>query len=199
MNKRERMTLTVDAAGEDRKSPIFIGGTGRSGTSLLRTILNAHPRIAIGTELKVTPIIAQFWHQLSQYQGHLGEHFLIEQSEINAAFGDLVTSLLDNFHENSGKPRIGEKTPNNVFSFPSCIKCFPKVRSSTSYVTGAMWCGRCFVTIGNPERMESPWQSRTILGRRPRTGERPSRPDGVPLRDQPCHADATWRSGTRIS
>jgi len=34
-------------------SPIFIGGAGRSGTSPLRTILNAHPRIAIGAELKV--------------------------------------------------------------------------------------------------------------------------------------------------
>ena len=104
---------------------VFIGGAGRSGTSLLRTILNAHPRIAIGTELKVTPIIAQFWHQLSQYRGHLGKHFFIEQSEINAAFGDLVTSLLDNFHENSGKPRIGEKTPNNVFVFAHLHQLFP--------------------------------------------------------------------------
>lgn len=35
------------------KKPILIGGCGSSGTTLLRKILNAHPRIACGTEMSV--------------------------------------------------------------------------------------------------------------------------------------------------
>lgn len=36
-----------------KKGPIFIGGCGSSGTTLLRKILNAHPNIAIGPEMSV--------------------------------------------------------------------------------------------------------------------------------------------------
>lgn len=39
--------------GEMAKGPIFIGGCGSSGTTLLRKILNAHPNIAIGPEMSV--------------------------------------------------------------------------------------------------------------------------------------------------
>jgi hypothetical protein len=35
------------------ENPIFIGGCGSSGTTLLRKILNAHPNIAIGPEMSV--------------------------------------------------------------------------------------------------------------------------------------------------
>ena len=35
------------------KKPIFLGGCGSSGTTLLRKMLNAHPRIACGPEMSV--------------------------------------------------------------------------------------------------------------------------------------------------
>jgi len=108
-----------------KEPPIFVGGAGRSGTGLLRAIINAHPRIAIGSELKVTPLITKLWQQLSGFKPHLEEHFFLQQEDINAAIGDLVHSLLQNYQERTGKPRVGEKTPNNVYVFTRLHRIFP--------------------------------------------------------------------------
>jgi len=51
-------------------SPIFIGGTGRWGTTLLRVMLNSHPNIACGPELK--EIVKQ-----------VAGHFLIQWGHTN--------------------------------------------------------------------------------------------------------------------
>lgn len=105
--------------------PIFIGGAGRSGTTLVRSILNAHPRIAIGAELKVTPAIAQCWQTVRQHEAYLGEEFDLAPADVDAAFGQLVATLLETHRRRSGKPRVGEKTPNNVFAFPALHRMFP--------------------------------------------------------------------------
>ncbi len=161
------------------KAPIFIGGAGRSGTSLLRTILNAHSRIAIGAEFKVTPMIAQFWRQLSQHREHLQEYFFVEQDDINAAVGDLIQSLLHKFHEHSGKPRLGEKTPNNVMVFPQLHGIFPKspllhiIRDGRDVVRSLLqqnWQSRTngdpVAIIQDPEAATAYWKKAVTAGQR---------------------------------
>lgn len=107
------------------KPPLFIGGAGRSGTSLLRTILNAHSNIAVGNELKVTPILAQTYHRVIQLRAHLEDEFYLTTPEIDGLFGNLIRAFLEKFHEQSGKPRVGEKTPNNVFILHILHRLFP--------------------------------------------------------------------------
>ena len=58
----------------DSNSPIFIGGAGRSGTTLLRVMLDSHPRIYCGPELKVTPLIGQMWHTFHSAQPALKDY-----------------------------------------------------------------------------------------------------------------------------
>lgn len=55
---------SVYAAGTDR--PIFIGACPRSGTTLLRTMLNSHPEIAIPRETRFLPSI---WEDRTRWRG----------------------------------------------------------------------------------------------------------------------------------
>lgn len=109
------------------EAPIFIGGAGRSGTTLLRVILDSHPSIACGTEFKLLPELAKFWSTGIQLQGTLQQYQLTPDlwSKAHAGF---ISELLGHFQKASGKRRIAEKSPHNVFYFYQLFKIFPDAR-----------------------------------------------------------------------
>ena len=97
--------------------PIFIGGAGRSGTTLLRVMLDSHPRISCGPELKVGGQILKLWQQLrGPWFGNLMERG-VGPEDVDALFRDLFAGLLRPYQATSGKLRLAEKTPNNIFWF----------------------------------------------------------------------------------
>lgn len=131
------------------KSPIFIVGCPRSGTTLLQQMLDAHPAVAIAPE---THFMQYFW-QRQEYYGNLlkddNYHHLIEDliahpefSEMGlnvcefskAAWGGersyqaLFRLLLEQFASIRGVEIIGEKTPNHVLYIPTLKKFFPSAR-----------------------------------------------------------------------
>jgi hypothetical protein len=107
-------------------SPIFVGGAGRSGTTLIRVILDSHPNIACGPELKVTPILAGLWHSFQTAHLPPLREYLLTPADINQIFGQMITSLLEKYRRQTGKPRIAEKSPNNVFFFQHLHHIFPE-------------------------------------------------------------------------
>jgi len=121
----------VLAPYESRQRPIVIGGCGRSGTSLLRVMLDNHPNIACGPESSlfvpmlpsptnailvdgVKDIVPGWVHDLRWLYG-----FTDQQAEwcwfgscCQAHFADRWLAV--HTRTNQGKSRIAEKTPKNV-------------------------------------------------------------------------------------
>jgi hypothetical protein len=122
--------------------PFFIVGASRSGTTLMRLVLNSHPDLAVPGETHY------FLHVYERYAGtgewtKAVEEFLtlcedrlrppVDLSEVRANllsmtepdFRALLTLPLDLWAAHEGKPRWGEKTPEHLFCCDQIVKFFP--------------------------------------------------------------------------
>jgi hypothetical protein len=106
--------------------PIFIGGAPRSGTTLLRAIIDAHPSIACGPELRAIPSLCALRASIEATAGEgLRRDYSVGPGELDRAFAAAIASFLEPRRRASGKARIAEKTPANVLHFPALRRLFP--------------------------------------------------------------------------
>ena len=108
--------------------PIFVGGAGRSGTTLMRVMLDAHPRICCGPELKVLPSIAEWYQTLTRNFAGVMQSYHNQPADLQRYFRTFIESLVDNFRRASGKPRWAEKTPHNILFLIPLGEIFPDAR-----------------------------------------------------------------------
>jgi hypothetical protein len=107
-------------------SPVFIIGTMRSGSTLLRLMLDSHPNLSIGPESGFCRAVesieripdwglgADWWARYDLTLEELDEHI--------RTFYDGIFSA----HAASrGKKRWGEKTPFHVWHVPTLLRVFP--------------------------------------------------------------------------
>ena len=100
------------------KPPIFVGGAGRSGTTLLRLFLDSHPNITCGPEMKFVPMLCRAFTELDRIHGErLANNFNLARSDNAKIFGQHIVATMEPYRVASGKPRIAEKTPQNIFQF----------------------------------------------------------------------------------
>ena len=106
----------------------FIGGMGRSGTTLLRTILDSHPRIASGPEFDVLPKVADlhFRFMKTSRAGRMNDY--LDTEGINALFRHFVEEALSGYARKKGKDILVEKTPSNVVCFDTLSELMPDAR-----------------------------------------------------------------------
>lgn len=120
----DKLGLSIEDDGEP--DFVFIGGAGRSGTTLFRSMLNAHPRIHCGPEAKLVPAICQL--RDSWLKG-LGAD-LTEAGVDTPLLDRAVRSFLETFLEGLAPEgqRVAEKTPHNLVHTAYLGRLFPQAR-----------------------------------------------------------------------
>lgn len=108
-----------------KKSPIFVLGCDRSGTSLLRRILDSHSNIACPSETKFIYQLVKVYETYKSLTGlkYMGfaEHDVLEQMRV------FICHFLDGYAKARDKQRWAEKTTHNV----NCVETIDKVFSAT--------------------------------------------------------------------
>lgn len=128
--------------------PVFVGGCPRSGTTLLRSMLNAHPVLALPRE---THFVLESYRRRATF-GDLRDddsrrqlarwivtrkrtqfdrlelprdRALTALSNAPPTVGSVVGTALKLFAERFGKPRWGDKRPRYVQAMPALLDMFP--------------------------------------------------------------------------
>lgn len=128
------------------RSPVFVVGSGRSGTTLLRLMLDSHPMLAIPGE---STFIRYLWMNRDYYwrRGQFQPRLLLkailadpnfQRWEIPAervwarvqlletpSFSDIIAAPFEAYADSHGKSRWGDKTPNYVLSIREIAQLFP--------------------------------------------------------------------------
>lgn len=104
MQKRQRNTW-----------PIIVGGYFRSGTSLVRRILNAHPRIHCGPEVK---FFRDFFgdyqsDDLAHARFFASARSILPETELLKIYGEAFLSVHESACISAGKNRWADKNPEN--------------------------------------------------------------------------------------
>lgn len=141
-----------DQTVDDRSragAPVFVVGFQRSGTSLLRAMLDEHPQLALSTDSQFIP---RFWDNRARYEsdGRVDARRLVAKvlmsprvrewklpEEIVSArldkledptFTDALRVVFEAYADAKGKPMWGDKTPGYVVRIPLLASLFPDVR-----------------------------------------------------------------------
>ena len=131
------------------EKPFFIVSPSRSGSTMLRLMLNMHSRLAVPHEMKYfglavpeqhlrtwrTPsisrdrfesLISAWIHSRSHSFADIGIQNVLDTAIDRArTFRDPYESAMNMWAEHQGKQRWGEKTPNNIFYVDILADMFP--------------------------------------------------------------------------
>lgn len=170
-------------------SPFFIVGAQRSGTTMLRLMLNQHSTLCVPFE---TVVIPQFYYRVSEY-GDLGEPHnmakllddiastswvrkgglipdsarVLRKNPVN--YPQLLDAIFTTYAEKKGKGRWGDKTPTYVEHidvldrlFPTCqvIHIVRDGRDVALSLSGISWGSQ------NLLKNAAEWRWKTVLGRK---------------------------------
>jgi hypothetical protein len=126
---RTRYLASRSRAEEISGAPIFVVGCQRSGTSLLRRILDSHPRIACPPESKFIIALENIvdYPQAMEGLAYMG----FDRPAVMGRLRAFVEGFFEDYAALRGKSRWADKTPNYVNCLPFIDELFGR---SAQYV-----------------------------------------------------------------
>ncbi len=106
------------------KNPIFIVGCPRSGTTLIRVILDSHPNICCGPETHLIKKLKLLDDKIHSSWSWL-ESYNVKEQMLNQKIRDILSIFHNNYAKMKNKKRWAEKTPDNIFYLNFIEKLFP--------------------------------------------------------------------------
>jgi len=112
-----------DLSARSQLPIILIGGCGRSGTTLLREMLNRHPKLFCGPETSMFGL--PFWPNNISKMWNLNEQIIISEAQKAENLIDFADKFYTEQTLKAGKKRPADKTPNNVRVVGKLLTWFP--------------------------------------------------------------------------
>ncbi|WP_308405302.1 sulfotransferase [Streptomyces sp. B93] len=113
---------TVPLAPRLVESPVFVLSSVRSGSTLLRVLLNSHSRIRAPHEMHLRTVHVQFSRD---FTADAMKELRLDRQELEHVLWDRI---LDLELTHSGKDVIVDKTPANTLIFKRLRRCWPNAR-----------------------------------------------------------------------
>jgi hypothetical protein len=128
-----------------RPPAAFVVGAARSGTTLVRLMLDAHPQLAIPAETHFVPRLAVLWERSADPAGEFVAQVVRQERWVDlalpadrlaqaiaearpAVLGDALRILYGLYAEVRDKSRWGDKTPAYVLHMPLIAAHIPEAR-----------------------------------------------------------------------
>ena len=112
-----------------KESPlIFIGGYARSGTTLMRAILDVHPEVSCGPETKIIPTVTKFIRDFENDGRNIIDlsEAKLNLSTIDSALALFIYHIMDNHIKSAKHPCA--KDPDILYYMEYMHRLFPKAK-----------------------------------------------------------------------
>lgn len=105
---------------------IFVGGSARSGTTLIQKMLCAHSEVCGGPEFDHAVPAMQLFARMTSAVQLDRQKFFYSEEEVTQCFREFYASLFDGLAaRNPGVRYISEKTPANIAAAANLLRLFP--------------------------------------------------------------------------
>jgi hypothetical protein len=127
VRRRSRLLITAaDQKIELDQPPIFLIGLYRSGTTLLRYVIDSHSRICCPPESHFIGMLSPLIDSEKSAHGFSGLGFT--RDHVVQKTREFILYFFSNHAKNVGKTRWADKSPSYVDHLPFLIELFPKAK-----------------------------------------------------------------------
>lgn len=107
---------------------VFVGGSPRSGTTVVQRILDCHPEIYGGPEFDFVPDVMDLFERMrrSIQSGRIDA--VLDEKSLVHAFRSLLVTLFSPKLNSEAVCFLSEKTPSNVLAFARLEECAPEAK-----------------------------------------------------------------------